>query len=210
MKAKTKPASPARRPRSGPLPSGDDVGAADLGRRVAANMRDRRKARGMSLDELAQASGVSRAALSQIETNKSNPSLTVLWKIAVGFGIPFSELLGERRETVAILRRSDTQVLRSADGKFESRPLAPSGAAPFVELYELRLQARASHASEAHAVGTREILVVLSGALRMHVGESVHELGAGDSVFFAADEPHVYENPGSSEARYHNLILYAR
>ena len=63
---------------------------------------------------------------------------------------------------------------------------------------------------EAHAVGTREILVVLSGALRMHVGESVHELAAGDSVFFAADEAHVYENPGSSEARYHNLILYAR
>jgi transcriptional regulator with XRE-family HTH domain len=41
------------------------------------------------------AAGVSRAALSQIETLKSNPSLSVLWKIAVGLGIPFSELLGD-------------------------------------------------------------------------------------------------------------------
>src|SRR5688572_29325507 len=73
-----------------PLPPGDDIGAAELAQRVATNLRERRKARGMSLDQLATASGVSRAALSQIETLKSNPSLSVLWKIAVGLQIPFS------------------------------------------------------------------------------------------------------------------------
>ena len=49
-----------------PLPPGDDVGAADLARRVGVQLREKRKARGQSLDELAVASGVSRAALSQI------------------------------------------------------------------------------------------------------------------------------------------------
>jgi transcriptional regulator with XRE-family HTH domain len=39
-----------------------------MARRVAANLRDMRKARNLSLDQLAIASGVSRAALSQIET----------------------------------------------------------------------------------------------------------------------------------------------
>ena len=87
--------------------TGDDVGAAQLGRRVAENLRQRRKARGLSLDDLAQASGVSRAALSQIELCKSNPSLGVLWKIAVGLGIPFSELMGGEGQGVAVLRRSD-------------------------------------------------------------------------------------------------------
>src|SRR6185295_11197827 len=91
-------------PRGTPLPPGDDVGAADLARRVADNLRDRRKDRGLSLDQLAVASGVSRAALSQIETCKSNPSLSVLWKIAVGLQIPFAELIGESRETVSQLR----------------------------------------------------------------------------------------------------------
>jgi len=38
----------------------------------------------------------------------------------------------------------------------------------------------------------------------------VHDLAAGDSVSFAADAPHVYENPGASEARYHDVIVYAR
>jgi transcriptional regulator with XRE-family HTH domain len=193
-----------------PAPPGDDVGAADVGRRVAVNLRELRKTRGMSLDDLAQASGVSRAALSQIETRKSSPTLGVLWKIAVGLGIPFSELLGEERSTASVLRRADTQVLRGADGKFESRPLAPAGTSPLVEVYELRLQARSTHSSDAHASGTREILIVLSGQLRMRVGDDAHDLAPGDSIHFAADQPHAYENPGTSEGRYHNIILYTR
>lgn len=195
------------RPLAGP---GDDVGAADLGRRVAENLRQRRKARGMSLDDLARASGVSRAALSQIETCKSNPTVSVLWKVAVGLGVPFAELIGAPRSGAMVLRRNDAQVLRSADGKLESRPLAPAGASPLVELYELRLGARAAHASEAHAPGTHELLVVLSGQLKMHVDGEIYELGAGDSVAFAADRPHTYENPVGSEARYHNIIVYER
>jgi len=197
----------ANRPLAGP---GDDVGAAELGRRVAENLRQRRKARSLSLDDLARSSGVSRAALSQIETCKSNPTVGVLWKIAVGLGVPFAELIGAPRSGAVVLRRADTQVLRSADGRFESRPLSPAGASPLVELYELRLAARSTHASEAHAPGTHEVVVVLTGQLRMHVQDETFELGAGDSVAFAADRPHTYENPGSAEARYHNVIVYER
>jgi transcriptional regulator with XRE-family HTH domain len=201
---------PAAAMRGVPLPPGDDVGAADLARRVGVQLREKRKARGLSLDELAVASGVSRAALSQIELFKSNPSLGVLWKIAIGLGIPFSELIGGQGQGVAVLRRSDAQVLRSSDGKMESRPLSPAGSNPWVELYELRLAARASHASDPHAAGTREIVVVLSGALNVRVANEVFELAAGDSISFRADEAHAYENPGTSEGRYHDLIVYAR
>jgi transcriptional regulator with XRE-family HTH domain len=197
----------AKRPVASP---GDDVGAAELGRRVAENLRQRRKARGMSLDDLARASGVSRAALSQIETCKSNPTVGVLWRIAVGLAVPFAELIGAPRSGAVLLRRADSQVLRSADGKFESRPLAPAGASPMVELYELHLAERSLHASEPHAPGTHEMIVVLSGGLRMRVDDETYELGAGDSIAFAADRPHSYENPAGSEARYHNVIVYER
>jgi len=46
--------------------------------------------------------------------------------------------------------------------------------------------------------------------LRMRAGDEVHDLAAGDSVSFAADRPHTYENPGGGEARYHNVIIYER
>jgi transcriptional regulator with XRE-family HTH domain len=197
----------SKRPTGG---AGDEVGAADLGRRVAENLRQRRKARSMSLDDLAAASGVSRAALSQIETCKSNPTVGVLWKIAVGLAVPIAELIGAPRSGVVVLRRGDSQLLRSADGKFESRPLTPAGASPLVELYELKLSARSTHASEPHSPGTHEVVIVLSGVLRMHVGDEMFELSAGDSVAFSADRPHAYENPAGSEARYHNAIVYER
>ncbi len=188
----------------------DDPGAADLGRRVAENLRERRRVLGLSLDDLARASGVSRAALSQIETCKTNPSLSVLWKVAVGLQIPFAELIGERRETVSLLRRNEAEVLRSVDGKFESRPLARAGAGPGVEVYELRLAPHAAHVAEPHAAGTRELIAVLGGALKMIVGPETYLLAAGDSLVFPADQRHVYENPGGTEGRYHNVIVYRR
>lgn len=164
----------------------------------------------MSLDDLARASGVSRAALSQVETRKTNPTVGLLWKIAVGLGVPFADLIGPPRSGASILRRGEAQVLRSLDGKLESRPLTPAGASPLVELYELRLAARAVHASEPHAAGTQEFVVVLSGSLRLRVDGDVHELAAGDSISFRADRVHVYENPASSEVRCHDVILYER
>jgi transcriptional regulator with XRE-family HTH domain len=203
-------ARPTVRKRSSNMTSGDAVGAADLARRVGQRVRDERMARDMSLDDLSRSSGVSRAALSQIETRKSSPSIAVMWKIAVGLGIPFTELLGGDSEVGQVLRRADAQVLRSPDGRMESRPISPAGTTPWVEIFELRLSARSTQRSEPHAPGTREILVVLNGALRIEIAGNNYELEAGDSVAFRADQPHAYINSGASEARAHNVIVYPR
>src|SRR5882724_10745188 len=94
-KVRSEPASPAPPALARPLSaSGDEIGAAALGRRIADSLRRLRKERGLSLDQLSSASGVSRAALSQIEGSRTNPTLTLLWKVAVGLGVPFQSFLG--------------------------------------------------------------------------------------------------------------------
>lgn len=201
----------AEQPGAEELLAGDEVGAAELTRRVADNVRSLRRSRGLSLDDLAARSGVSRASLSQIETAKTNPTIAILWKIAAGLGVPFAALLGEERvERVRVLRRGDQQVLRSADGRMESRPLMPAGANPSVEVYELKLAPRAISTSEPHARGTTETVVVLTGALRLKVADEFYELGPGDSVCFVADVSHSYENPGRLETRCLDVISYER
>ena len=120
----------------------------------------------MSLRRSGGEAGVSRAALSHIETSQGNPTVGVLWKISMGLGIPFAELLGEAREDIGVLRKGKNR--RSSvrrDGKMESRPLTPAGAAPWAELYELRL-ARAGRPTPPRRTrpGRARFLVVLSGA----------------------------------------------
>ena len=92
----------------------------------------------------------------------------------------------------------------------ESRPLTPAGASPWTEAYELRLSSHGQHLSDPHATGTRELVVVLNGQLRMRIGEESHDLAAGDAISFTADQPHSYENTGTSEMRCHDVIVYTR
>jgi transcriptional regulator with XRE-family HTH domain len=190
--------------------SGDDVGAAALGRKVADSLRKLRRDRRLSLDQLAAVSGVSRAALSQIEGARTNPTLTVLWKVAVGLGVSFQSLLGgEDTGRVRVLRAGDAPPLRSADGRMESRLLSPAGASQHVDVYELRFSPKGLLASEPHGAGTTETLVILTGALRMAVADETHDLAPGDSIFFPGDVPHVYESRSTHETRCINVVAYA-
>jgi transcriptional regulator with XRE-family HTH domain len=182
-----------------------------MNRRVAEALRRFRKQRDLSLDELAIKSGVSRAALSQIEGSRTNPTLSVLWKIASGLEIPFQELLETPiEEPLKVLRVGDASPVRSADGRVESRLLTPGGTSGGTETYELRIAPKGVHRSEPHRKGTVETVVVLKGALRITVGESEVELGTGDSAYLRADLPHSYENRSSHEARFVNVIAYER
>lgn len=190
---------------------GDEIGAAELARRVAEALRKFRQDRSLSLDDLSARSGVSRAALSQIEGARTNPTLAVLWKIAVGLEIPFHDLLGSNPDTsVLLLRAGDALPLRSSDGRTESRLLSPGGSSTTTEVYELRLLPKALHESDPHARGTTETLIVLTGAIRLGVEDAVYELSAGDSVFFRADVRHFYENRSTREARVMDVIHYTR
>lgn len=209
------PAAPAsnvrtsRRPRVEGL--GDEVGAAELSRRVAESLKRYRAERRMSLDQLALSSGVSRAALSQIEGARTNPTLGLMWKVAVGLGIPFQALLGTTDANQSrILRSGDAIPLRSTDGRMESRLLSPSGAADRNEIYELRFQAKGFHRSEPHGAGATETVVLLTGALRVTAGDETHDLTAGDTLYFQANVPHSYENRSSRESRCIDIIAYGR
>jgi transcriptional regulator with XRE-family HTH domain len=193
------------------IAAGDDVGAAALGRRIAESLRRLRKERGLSLDQLAAASGVSRAALSQVEGSRTNPTLSLLWKVAVGLGVPFQSLLGgDRVGTTQVLRVGDAPALRSTDGRMESRLLSPAGASQGLDVYELRFMPKAVHRSEPHGQGTTETLIVLTGAIRVSVGDEAHDLAPGDSMFFRADAPHSYESRSSHETRCIDIISYGR
>jgi transcriptional regulator with XRE-family HTH domain len=168
-----------------------DREAQDLKRRVGVNLEKLRKKRGLSLERLATLSGVSRAMLGQIEAGESTPTIA---------------LAGD----VQLLPVNRSKVLRSSDGAFESRALFPFDSRRRAEFYELRLRSHHTEQAEPHAEGTYENLVVHSGRMRLTVGDSAPvELRVGDAVYFRADVPHSYQNPGSRDAVMYLVMTYA-
>jgi len=186
------------------------TGAPDPSAAVGTNLRRMRSQRGLSLDKLAKASGVSRAMLCQIELGQSAPTISILWKIARALHVPFSALISEQAPTrTRVLSGANAKVLRSADGSFSSRALFPFDEPRTVEFYELRLAAHSAEQADPHAPGTVENLIVTDGCLEIDVGDARHELGVGDAIQFEADVPHVYRNPGDREAVIYLVMTYA-
>ena len=107
-----------------------------------------------------------------------------------------------------MLKKERAKILTSHDAKFSSRALFPFDEPREAEFYELRLSAHATEIADPHPPGTIENLVVTQGELEMVVGPETHSLGTGDAVFFEADVPHEYKNPGDVETIMYLVMTY--
>jgi transcriptional regulator with XRE-family HTH domain len=191
--------------------SPDNQTTANLSEVLGRNLRRLRTRRGYSLERLARQSGVSRAMLGQVETGKSVPTISVLWKIAGALEVPFAHLLqADAPRGPAILRSSEAKLLTSSQGQFTSRALFPFEGSRTVEFYELRIAPLHREAAEAHAPGTRENLFVAKGVVEITVGgDKPMTLAEGDAALFEADAPHAYRNLVTNEAVLYLVMTYA-
>ncbi len=175
---------------------------------VGANLRLLRQERGLTLAELAERSGVSKAMLNQIENGKSSPTIALGWRIANGLGVSFGALLGEAEPAdFVVVRRAQVKEFHNASGALRSRALFPAGDPRAAELYELWLEPGGEERAKPHAIGTREQIYLVQGRLRIETAGRAADLQAGDLIFFRADRGHRYHNPGAEPAR---LVLIMR
>lgn len=201
---------PAAKSKSKTTPSAEAPPATDLAPVVGKNLKRLRTERGLSLEKLAQASGVSRAMLGQVELGQSAPTINVLWKMAHALSVPFSALLATQQEPGAtVLREATSRRLVSSSGAFSSRALFPSHESRRVEFYELKLGRGQEERADAHAAGTQENLVVSQGAVAIELAGQTHELAKGDAIVFDADRPHTYRSTGEMDAVMYLVMTYA-
>jgi transcriptional regulator with XRE-family HTH domain len=177
---------------------------------LGKNLRRLRTRRGHSLERLAKLSGVSCAMLGQIETGKSTPTISLLWKVATTLDVPFANLLAaQATHGTTVFRRDAAKILSSSDGRFTSRALFPFENERRVEFYELHLASSHREDAEAHAPGTKENLIVAKGAVEISTAkERPVTLVEGDAVLFEADVPHSCRNLGSTEAVLYLVMTY--
>jgi len=179
---------------------------------VGEFVRKLRRSRGLTLEDLAEGSGVSKSMLSQIERNKTNPTLATVWRLCESLGVSVDAMFGreEKPPVLDVLQAHATPSIRSADAKCELRILGPLDLGGLVEWYEVRAEPGALLASQAHDPGTTEHLTVLDGALAIEVGGEKTEVGIDETVRYRADQSHSICNDTDKSARALLVVILSR
>jgi transcriptional regulator with XRE-family HTH domain len=177
---------------------------------LPGQVRRLRQARGWTLDTLATASDVSRSMLSQIERGEANPTLAVAFRIARAFGITLDALVEASASagTIDVIRSDDPSSYYRNDLDCTIRTLSPLRLQKEAELYHMTLAPGFILASAPHATGTRELLSVQHGEVRVRSGTDEQVLQAGDSAYYPADVEHSIANVGTEQATVILLDMY--
>jgi transcriptional regulator with XRE-family HTH domain len=192
--------------------SGSTVVEAVSSGRLGGRVRELRRARGLTLDGLAELSGVSRAMISKLERGEKNPTLVVAARLAEGLGVTLSRLAGmEERREVIILPRERRMVMRDPETGFERQLLSPGSVGLGVEFIQNKIP-RGSTSGEFPPLrrGVDEQIVVERGTLRATLAGEDYLLRQGDSLYFEADVPHRFDNVGDEECTYYLVISTRR
>ena len=176
---------------------------------IGKNILFYRKKQNMTIDELSKKSGVSKSMLSQVEQEKTNPTVVTVWKIARSLDVSLNQLLQTDEEpNIEVIRKGDMPIIYSEDGKCTFRICSSINMVEDLELYHMICEPGGMNDSEPHYLGTQEFLTVLSGKIKITVGESSKILSEGDSTRYNADVKHVIENISDGESQVYMVVWF--
>lgn len=187
----------------------------ELGRAIGVNVARYRRQYAISLETVAERSGIRVDLLEKLEGGKAVPSLRAIWHLATALEIPFGALLQNTMLAEAsnpdfrVQQSNRGRVIANATNEFRSRVLFLEGDPRTPEVYELTLTPGCFEEAGAHARNTYEHIAVVKGALIVRAGTNEARLGPGDTIFFRADVPHSYENAGTEPVLAHLVMQYA-
>ncbi len=179
--------------------------------KIGKNIQQLRNSQGFTLNVLSERSGVSKAMLSQIESDKVNPTVATVWKISQGLSVEIHALLAgsvvPKRKFLINRYENITTLDTDAEG-VHIHVLSPLSMVEDLEMYILTFEPKKKLESDAHFPKTEEFLTVVKGHVRVKAGENVGDLKKGDFITYHCDVEHTIENIGNSEAKVHLVVRY--
>jgi len=174
---------------------------------IAKNLKALRESKKISLEKVAELTGVSKTMVGQIERGESAPTITTIWKIANGLKISFTALINNPQPDTKVILRSEIQPLSEVNGKYRVYPHFPFEDDKRFEVYSVEIEKGGFLSADSHMEGTEELLTIFDGELTVRVNNDEYTVISGDSIRFKADRPHTYHNSGKTLTRL-SMILY--
>jgi transcriptional regulator with XRE-family HTH domain len=155
---------------------------------IGERLRSAREDAGLTLEQTAELSGLSKAHLSRLESAERQPSIAALLTLADALGTTVSTLLGEQPTGTSLAISTDGEPRRQSRGlSIASCSGYPGSAA--LEALRITVDPDRPEPAPARHRG-EEWLYVLEGILRLDYDGEIHHLGPGVSAHFDADRPH--------------------
>jgi transcriptional regulator with XRE-family HTH domain len=163
---------------------------------IGERIKTLRTGQGMTLAELGEKANLSTSYLSQIERDKTSPSLTTLETIAKSLNIGLRTLFETDDEAAFVLRaRKETNTPTHKDPVVR-QPLMPQIGNPEIEVYRITFHPRSAPEQIEQFTG-EEIIYMLDGELTISIGDEQFVLTAGDSIHYDALLFHIWKNESS-------------
>jgi transcriptional regulator with XRE-family HTH domain len=185
-----------------------DAAPTGLNRRIALRVRELRGERGLSLEELAAKSGVSRSMISLVERGESSPTAVVLEKLATGLGVMLASMFdtpaADRAAGAPVARRAHQPEWQDPASGYVRRNVSPPGVPQPMHIVDVRFPAggRVAFETGARAARVFQQVWVIEGAIDVTVGRDRHSLREGDCLAMELDRPTMFHNPTRKTTRY--------
>lgn len=164
--------------------------------RIGARLRETRKAQGLTIEQVAESSGVTKGFVSRVERDATSPSVATLLTLCQVLSIPIGSLFESANAELVTLAEAP-RINMGGSGAVE-RLVTPRDQSK-VQVLRSSLEAGADGGAELYTISCDvEVLHVISGVLNVLFGDRVVRLQAGDTLTFSGKEPHTWRNSGDT------------
>jgi transcriptional regulator with XRE-family HTH domain len=165
--------------------------------RFGAKLRAARKAAGLTLQHVADAAGVTKGFVAQVERDETSPSVSSLLRICDAIGIAVGALFEAPRGEM--VREGDRTRIDFGGIDVVDWLLSPDPAAPLQAILSEIAPGGGGGDEPYTLVCDHEFVFVIAGSLRLTIDERIYNLAAGDALTFSPRAPHAWAN-GSDAA----------
>lgn len=166
----------------------------NLGKMIAQNLKQLRTERNLSLGDLAKASGISKAMLSDIEKGNSNPTINTIWKIANGLKVSYTKLIDSVDREATVVRKPTSVMQLGESQAYRVYCYYKTSPVRNFEFFYVELDAQSSNYTIGHSEKAQEYIYVIKGELILQTELENFVLQEGDSLVFDSFISHTYKN----------------
>jgi transcriptional regulator with XRE-family HTH domain len=179
----------------------------DIEVNVGERVKMAREERGLSIDDIAQRTGMDSGLINQIEKGKTAPPLGDIIKLSKALDMKMGYFIsGEENQAYTIVRKNDRQIISRYDSKktkhygYEYISLAPHKKDRHMEPFLVTLSPSLTEEERSTHDG-QEFIYILKGSVEIRLGEEIHYLEPGDTIYYDSTVPHLVKCRGNEEAK---------